>query len=372
MVLTSLAYLFFAYLSVWMSYVPWRTFKHVTEEVSLNLLVFWTALFWSHFSPREKIKRLGRYLFLSFLWVVFLYFFFYALWLWKGPIIASKYFSPSLYTGPLSLLFNLADWNDWLLNRQNISTYFLFPSSLALAYTLLGPDPQKRKRALVIFLFFLGLIFLTSKRSALLGLLIGGVLGTMLARRSRYLLFLLFLFLGLFLVIWLSPLKSFFVRENFKVLFHGGPQEWKEGGSIPWRIYGLPFYLDYIKKHPWRGIGFGRLNIKSNPETKALAKKARLAHAHNVFLNMALYLGLPGALAFVLFTLNLGICLFFGFKRGSPYAWLVLGFLIYFISFWVRYQFDDSFRYATSAFYYLNLGLGLGIASKNENLLSSR
>ena len=212
------------------------------------------------------------------------------------------------------------------------------------------------------------MIFLTSKRSALLGLFLGGIVGGFLAKKFKLLIILNLCLLILVILIFETPLKRFFIREDFQSLLRGEREKWKTAGSIPMRCYGLPFYLDYIKKHPWRGIGFGRFNIKLNPETRNLALKAHLVHAHNVFINLALYLGIPGTAFFLFFLFFNFLCLIKGFSRAGPEIWLLTGFIIYFIAFWTRYQFDDSFRYATSALYYLNSGLGIGLGFRiNSN-----
>ena len=368
-----LGYLFFAYYSVLWSVVPWETFKHVSEEVLFNLIVFLVALLWIYEAPEEYLKRLSKYVVLSFLCSILVYFLFYAYWLLKGPIFPVEQAPPR--AEPIPLLFLLSDWHDLLLNRQNLASYFLFPASMALGYLFYAQGARKISQGLFFLLLFVGMIFLTSKRSALLGLFLGGIIGGLLAQRFKVLGLWFLLFLIVVVVIVATPLKRFFIRENFHLLLHGKREEWKTAGSIPMRYYGLPYYLDYIKKHPWKGIGFGRFNIKRNPVTRALAKKAHLAHAHNVFINMVLHLGLLGALFFLLFLFFSFLCLLRGvsISRASPEAWLVLGFFIYFLAFWIRYQFDDSFRYATSALYYLNSGLGVGLALRyRKNLLSSR
>ena len=368
-----LGYLFWAYYSVSWSVVPWRTFKHVSEEVLFNLIVFITAMFWSYKAPWPQVKRLVRYVSFSFLFSILVYFLFYAWWFWKGPLFPVEGSPP--HADPLSLLFLLSDWNDLLLNRQNLASYFLFPASMALGYLLYHSERKKFLKGFFFFLLSVGMIFITSKRSALLGLFVGGLVGGVLTKRFKVLGLWICFFAFVLALIVATPLKRFFVRENFYLLFHGNREAWKTAGSIPMRYYGLPYYLNYIKKHLWKGIGFGRFNIKKNPVTRALARKAHLAHAHNVFLNMVLHLGIVGALAFVSFLFFKLWCLLKGlFSREGPENWLLLGFFIYFLAFWIRYQFDDSFHYATSALYYLNTGLGVGLALKSQSshLLSSR
>ncbi|GEM_PF-7069224 len=351
-----------AYVSSFWSLAPWRTFKHVTEEVLLNLMAFGLAAIWAAKASPPALERMKKVVLASFLWVLFLYAFFYVWWLVKGTPLWPVEEAPKGAVDPISLLFLLPDWHDVLLNRQNLANYLLFPSSMALAYLICARDRRQLLQSLFWFSLFFGVLFLTSKRSALLGLMIGGVIAVILAKRFRLFLFLLALMMGLVSLVVFTPLKRYFVRENFRLFLEGKRSQWFQAGSIPMRYYGLPYFLRYIREHPWKGIGYGRFNIKLNPETRALVKEAHLAHAHNVWINLALHLGIPGLVFFLIFLAGEFLCFWRLFKRAGPGHWLALGFLIYFIAFWVRHQFDDSFRYATSALYFLNTGLGVGLS----------
>jgi len=56
--------------------------------------------------------------------------------------------------------------------------------------------------------------------------------------------------------------------------------------------------LDYLKKHPFSGVGFGRRSwTKAFPEMKA--RHPNFWHGHNTFLNLAVELGLQGLAAFI-------------------------------------------------------------------------
>ncbi len=355
-----------AYISSFWSLAPWRTFKHVTEEVLLNFVAFGAGALWVFRASEERLKLLQKLILASFLWVILLYIFFYLWWILHQAPLWPMEDAPRNVRDPLTILFSLPDWHEIILNRQNLATYLLFPCAMSLAYLICARQKENLWKGLFWFLFFLTFLFFTSKRSALLGLFLGGLAAIFIARRWKILLFLTGLSLALLSIVVLTPVKKYFVRENFRLFLEGKKEEWFKGGSIPLRYYGLPFFLDYIRQHPWKGIGFGRFNIKLNPETRALAQKAHLAHAHNIWVNLALHLGLPGLFFFVLFLTGEFACFWKLFKRAGPYTWLGLGFIVYFIAFWVRHQFDDSFRYATSALYFLNTGLGVGLSFKRR------
>ncbi len=362
----SFGFVMLAFVSVFYSVAPWRTFKHVVEEVFLNFLVFWGVFLWSKFFAFQRLSFLLKTILLSFLFIVLLYFLLAFWWFKFGPIFCKDY-APHQYE-LLPLLFGLGDWQGFLLNRQNLSSYFLFPASMSWSYFLLAKNKKSRFWAVCFFVIFCLMLFLTSKRSALLGMFLAGSLAVFLSRRIRWLfVFCLFFVVGLF-VVFKTPLKRFFVREKISVLLTSDRTQWKNAGSIPIRYYGLPFYLERIKDSPFKGVGFGIFNIKANPETKEIVKKSHLAHAHNVWINIALFLGVPGLIFFLLFLLGQIVFSFKMFLRSDSFfvQWLALGFIVYFFAFWVRYQFDDTFRHVVAAFYYLNSGLVLGSLQSNE------
>jgi O-antigen ligase len=58
-------------------------------------------------------------------------------------------------------------------------------------------------------------------------------------------------------------------------------------------------YYDLAKRHPWLGVGFGRLvpsmtyDLAQNEDLKRIDRQA-FSHAHNVLLSLALQVGLVG------------------------------------------------------------------------------
>jgi O-antigen ligase len=59
-----------------------------------------------------------------------------------------------------------------------------------------------------------------------------------------------------------------------------------------------PFVVDEIAKHPWTGTGFGRGLLRESLNEEF--HNSLLWHAHNLFLDTALQLGLPGVALFLL------------------------------------------------------------------------
>ncbi len=67
--------------------------------------------------------------------------------------------------------------------------------------------------------------------------------------------------------------------------------------------------IDYIKKNPLMGAGYGSWKVASIPYEKEHADDMYIAyHAHNDFLEMAAELGIPGGLLYLAFF---ALCSFF-------------------------------------------------------------
>ncbi len=122
------------------------------------------------------------------------------------------------------------------------------------------------------------------------------------------------------------------------------------------------FSLEELKDHPLRGIGLGRHSFSKAYKDFRQHHQPLLWHAHNVFLDLALQLGVQGLLAFLAVILTLltvlwphappargdGAGLF-----GTATAVMVLGFCL-------RNMFDDFFVDDTSLFFWLLTGLAMG------------
>ena len=59
------------------------------------------------------------------------------------------------------------------------------------------------------------------------------------------------------------------------------------------------FALDEISEHPWRGVGFGLRSFEYAFPT-FMQEHPGLWHAHNIFINYGIQMGIPGVAAFCL------------------------------------------------------------------------
>lgn len=180
------------------------------------------------------------------------------------------------------------------------------PFSLSL---LIAWRPTRLKTAVYIFLVFsfvitTGLLLLTQSRSGWIGAFIG--LGALLflwsnlivsakIRQSIWLGFALVLIIGIVALAWIDPTKL--------QMFIGDPVQKKVIGdfsTIGFRLEVWEWAIEGIRDFPFTGTGLGAfrrvihrfypIDVRPNYD---------IAHAHNIFLQTALDVGLPGLIAYL-------------------------------------------------------------------------
>ncbi|MFZ5587762.1 MAG: O-antigen ligase family protein [Thermodesulfobacteriota bacterium] len=122
------------------------------------------------------------------------------------------------------------------------------------------------------------------------------------------------------------------------------------------------FSFDKIGEDPWRGIGLGRHSFsKAFPEFRQ-THQPLLWHAHNMFVDLALQLGLPGLAAILAVMIVLAASLW---PRSPPGRGDVAGLwmaatAVMVMGFCLRNLFDDFFVDDTGLFFWLLGGLAMG------------
>lgn len=102
-------------------------------------------------------------------------------------------------------------------------------------------------------------------------------------------------------------------------------REGREGRLELWRDS-----LQLIASHPWFGVGWGNFSAARWTELPTPLLEPNMGHAHNLILNLAVELGVPGAL---LVLAPLAWALWRGFRVGlrrdaAPHAWLLASLLL--------------------------------------------
>ena len=124
--------------------------------------------------------------------------------------------------------------------------------------------------------------------------------------------------------------------------------------------------IKYVAKHPFQGIGYGRHSFKKKfPEMKKW--NSRFWHAHNVFINAALELGVQGFLALLFLLYRVFSFLWPGFRGRTPNSWkdltdiLIAGVFISTAGLFFRNLTDDIYNNDAALLVWLIVGLGFSL-----------
>ena len=232
------------------------------------------------------------------------------------------------------------------------------------------------KTDIVMFVANMAVLIFTTKRAGMLAVFSGFILAPLLTKCTyRYC-----AAMCICICIALSPLfftgaGKHFVRENWGLIVSGNiKQAWHEGGSIPLRVYTYMAYTKQVLKQPFKGVGFGRRNIKQAlPDVK---KQAGLGHGHNTLLNYALQIGIQGAIFLLAVILSQARILWLAFEkteRNKPYHIFLTASMLFMVMFWISNTFEDAFRHESACYYWLITalitGFSMRVLSNNGSLL---
>lgn len=129
--------------------------------------------------------------------------------------------------------------------------------------------------------------------------------------------------------------------------------------NLDTRLRFWPQVIDTIAAHPLAGSGFGIHSLKKAYPELIPSFNTQLWHAHNVFLNYGIWLGLPGILALAGVFLSLG---HWFSQRVSAHPAAVAGVCLI-VGVVVRNQFNDFFMRDMSLLFWALAGLFAGLCS---------
>jgi putative inorganic carbon (HCO3(-)) transporter len=209
---------------------------------------------------------------------------------------------------------------------------FFVPMSLAV-FLMPGGGSRgrtwvRRAAGLMLTLFFVAVLLLTQSRSAWAGSLAG--LAAMAAARwrwARWLLLALAVLLALGFL-YLGPEVA--ALAFLPAPLPAGGEILLDGASLAERLQPWRQGLDALTQYPLTGVGLGAFRAIA-PRFGPWPGKGpdpENSHAHNVFLQTGLDLGLPGLVAYAaLIGIALWICLALIRRNSGPHRWLALGLL---------------------------------------------
>jgi O-antigen ligase len=144
------------------------------------------------------------------------------------------------------------------------------------------------------------------------------------------------------------------------------------GGSTTLRIEAWKFAFQKIKENPVLGYGLGRDNFtKKFPQLKEKFGPT-LFHAHSIFLDITLQMGIGGLIVFLLLIFKILKIHWHSFKQEKTtfQGYLALSIIVITIVFFVRNLFDTLFVSDSAAFIWFLWAMGISQylhRSKNDD-----
>lgn len=228
------------------------------------------------------------------------------------------------------------------------STYFILaiPVILYFLSESLG-KPVRFFLFSVLFLMNVFSLYFTFSRAAWLGLVVSSiVLSFFLGKRA---ILTVSFGLGTILVLlFMTPQgKAFYANMG--------------GSSEQSRMPAWEFGIGEIVKHPLVGIGYGRKNMRATfPEQVEMYNRG-LIHLHNVFLETALEMGIPGGGFLIVLMVSLIVRFTTGYRRSTDPsdAWLMAVMTMTVSAYFTRNQFDHIYVDAPAVLFWILMGLGI-------------
>jgi O-antigen ligase len=214
------------------------------------------------------------------------------------------------------------------------------------------PSPAFRRLALALCVFAIALAALTMQRAVWPVIAFQALLALFLAVRAGLIAMnprLLFTVIGSIAAITVIGLLA------IQQLRYGGAQNEQVQLKTDVRLKHWPNVIDRISAHPLTGTGFGRDVIRKAYPDLTPADAPAIWHAHNVFLNYGLEMGVPGVLALAAIFAGFGI-LFWRISIGSS-AWIGIAGLLLVAGVVVRNQVNDFFVRDMSLLFWALTGL---------------
>ncbi|MEQ8224077.1 MAG: O-antigen ligase family protein [Candidatus Eremiobacterota bacterium] len=292
-------------------------------------------------------------------------------------------FSIIIIAGLLQFIFNkYSTWMDVTLSngtvehRGRLNSFFIFPNSFSASIVLVLPlifsaiflkNLNLFYKILLFILFATGIFCLIStySRAGWIGFAVAAVVIIyLLGQKKRFILIPLIVFIlisvSLLLCIHKETLKSY-VFHNY---------------SDKSRQFIFVKSLKMLKEHPLTGIGIGNFHyvypLYMLPGEETLPEDvSRPWHAHNLFLNMAVEMGLPGLIAFLWFILSVfrQICL--SIAGDMDYKEILYGIIAGLTGFLIFNQIDFVMGDVKSGIYFfIILAFGAGLSMKRNDVSS--
>ncbi len=136
------------------------------------------------------------------------------------------------------------------------------------------------------------------------------------------------------------------------------------------------YWLERVSEEPWTGVvGYGRriMNHGISHDDRPDWNELWFGHAHNLFLDMAAQIGLPGLLAFVAVILSLFLHFWKFYRSPDPeLSGVGLSGVCLVMAVMLKNQTDDTFSNSMSLFFWALAGMILGYGTYLQGRLDTR
>ncbi|MBI5199205.1 MAG: O-antigen ligase family protein [Nitrospirae bacterium] len=218
----------------------------------------------------------------------------------------------------------------------------------------------------IVILVSLFALYLTHNRAAWVAFIVQVILLAGIKRKWKTLSAIILIVVTLIVIVTLTSFKDILIHR-VPVLSTTGEmvdRETAQSRLVIWKEG-----IDKIKAHPFTGIGYGRESFKKAfPDNPVMLGDKGLWHSHNIFIEIALEIGVPGLIIFLWLLYSLTRTIIKGMKTTGFGKVLMTSLFIVLIGFLIRNQFDHIYIDDTALMFWFLMGMGMAIMLKGKSM----
>lgn len=218
----------------------------------------------------------------------------------------------------------------------------------------------------IVVLVAIFALYLSHNRAAWVAFIAQVILITGIKKKWKTLLAVMSMIIILMVVAILSPVRDVLIHE-VPVPSPTGEMVYRETALS--RIVIWKEGIGKIRENPLTGIGYGKESFKKAfPDNPVMLEDKGLWHTHNIFMEIALEIGIPGLIIFIWLLYSLTKTIIKGMKTTGFRKVLMTSLLIVLIGFLIRNQFDYIYIDDTALMFWLLMGMGMAMTLKGQGL----
>lgn len=304
------------------------------------------------YSLNELRGEFGTYLLIFFLAVNNIKSIKFVRWMAFSIFVTS--FIISLY-GILEYFFKKVRISSLTADVNYLSATLILLFSYPISFWFMGVFSKRWVKLILclISLCILTCLVLSFSRGGYVAFLVEMILLILILRRKGWVWkFILVCLIG-------GILLSAFASVRVKTFYHLFDENIDNNSFI--RLKAWEFSLELIPDYSMTGIGYGKESLRLSFPSEPVV--GTIGHLHNIFLETALEIGLPGLVFFVWFLLTLGSTLKEGYcnSQNPFHRAFFLASLLALIGYIVRNQFDHLYINNLARLFWLMMGIAVSI-----------